>query len=75
MTGAIVSGVFSDGSTLFQCTTNGSGTCQVTGYQYYLTCLTFTVLDVSHPALTYHPKENTDPEGDSDGTSTVTCRP
>jgi serine protease len=75
VTGAFVSGVFSDGSSLFQCTTGASGTCQVQGYQYFLACLTFTVLDVSHPTLIYRPEENTDPEGDSNGTSIVTCRP
>jgi serine protease len=73
--GAIVSGVFSDGPTLFQCTTDNSGECWVEGYQYWLRCLTFTVVDVYHPALDYHPEENTDPEGDSDGSNIVTCRP
>lgn len=73
--GARVSGVFSDGPTLFQCTTDNSGECWVEGYQYWLKCLTFTVVDVHHQALDYHPEENTDPEGDSDGTNIVTCRP
>jgi serine protease len=73
--GAIVSGVFSDGSTLFQCTTDNFGECWVEGYQYWLKCLTFTMVDVQHPILDYHPEDNTDPEGDSDGTNIVTCRP
>ncbi len=73
--GARVSGVFSDGSTLFQCTTDNFGECWVEGYQYRLNCLTFTVVDVYHQTLDYHPEENTDPEGDSDGTSIVSCRP
>jgi serine protease len=73
--GATVSGVFSDGSTLFQCTTDYSGECWVEGYQYWLKCLTFTVVNVSHQTLDYHPENNSDPDGDSDGTSIVTCRP
>jgi PKD repeat protein len=73
--GATVSGVFSDGPTLFQCITDHSGECWVEGYQYWLKCLTFTVVDVYHQALDYHPEDNFDPDGESDGTSIVTCRP
>ncbi|OGP65363.1 MAG: hypothetical protein A2170_05990 [Deltaproteobacteria bacterium RBG_13_53_10] len=72
--GATVSGVFSDGSTLFECTTNESGTCFVEGWQLWLSCLTFTVTDVV-VSLPYKPEDNGDPEGDSDGTSITVCRP
>lgn len=75
VSGATVSGLFSDGSSLFQCTTNGSGTCFVEGWQMWLNCLTFTVTDV-FASLRYEPSDNNDPEGDSDdGTSIVVCRP
>jgi serine protease len=73
--GATVSGVFSDGPSLFQCTTDNFGECWVEGYQYWLKCLTFTVVHVDHLTMDYFPEENTDPEGDSDGTNIVTCRP
>jgi serine protease len=73
--GAAVSGQFSDGPSLFQCTTGGSGSCTVNGFQWFQTCLTFTVTNVSHQTLTYRPEENQDPDGDSDGTSLTVCRP
>jgi serine protease len=73
--GALVSGVFNDGSTLYQCTTDNFGECWVEGYQYWLRCLTFTVVDVDHQTLDYHPEDNSDPEGDSYGTSILSCRP
>jgi PKD repeat protein len=72
---ANVYGVFSDGSTLFTCTTGVSGTCQVTGYQWTLNCLTYTVVDVTHVTLIYRAEENSDPDGDSDGTEITSCRP
>jgi hypothetical protein len=74
--GATVYGVFNDGSSLFKCTTKIDGTCNVKGYQFYLNCLTFTVLDISHPDYFYDPTidENHDPDGDSDGTNITVCR-
>jgi subtilisin family serine protease len=71
---ATVSGTFSDGPTIFQCKTNGSGTCYVEGWQMYLNCLTFTVTNVA-ANLPYSPSENRDPEGDSNGTNIRVCRP
>ena len=40
------------------CVTDGSGKCTVMGLQFRGTCLTFTVLDVSHSTLTYDPGQN-----------------
>jgi hypothetical protein len=74
VTNATVSGTFSDGPTVFQCTTNGSGTCFAEGWQMWRNCLTFTVTDV-FAGLPYSPSENKDPEGDSNGTSITVCRP
>jgi hypothetical protein len=36
---------------------------------------TFTVDDVSHASLTYDSSANTDPDGDSDGTSITVSKP
>ncbi len=71
---ATVSGIFSDGTNVFKCTTNGGGTCFVEGWQMWLSCLTFTVTNVS-AGLPYSPSENTDPDGDSNGRSITVCRP
>jgi serine protease len=70
-----VTGLFSDGPSLFQCTTGGGGSCSVVGYQWSLPCLTFTVTNVSHATLQYDPSLNTDPDGDSNGTRITVCRP
>jgi subtilisin family serine protease len=66
--GATVNGLFSDGSTLFQCSTNSNGMCSVYGYQWWLNCLTFTVTDVWHDTLEYDPSSNIDQY-------IVVCRP
>jgi hypothetical protein len=71
---ATVFGTFSDGPTIFKCTTNQSGTCFVEGWQWWLSCLTFTVANVSAD-LPYSPLENGDPDGGSNGTSITVCRP
>jgi subtilisin family serine protease len=72
---ATVYGVFSDGPSVFQCTTNSNGQCSVVGYQWFLNALTFTVTDVYHVDLDYEPADNHDPEGDSNGTSITVFRP
>jgi len=60
VSGATVYGLFSDGSTLFECTTNTNGKCSVFGYQWRLNCLTFTVTDVWHDTLEYDPSSDVD---------------
>lgn len=72
---ARVTGLFNDGTSLFQCTTNPSGSCTVAGYQLNLSCLTFTVTNVTHATLKYQPALNGDPDGDSNGTQITVCRP
>ena len=73
--GATVFGVFSDGSSVFQCTTNLNGRCAVQGYQWFLSALTFTVTDIYDVDLDYAPGDNHDPDGDSNGTSITVRRP
>ena len=72
---ATVYGVFSDGSSVFQCTTGTNGRCSVQGYQWLQNALTFTITDVYHVDLDYEPAENHDPDGDSSGTSITVSRP
>lgn len=72
---ATASGLFSDGPSPFQCQTGASGSCTVVGYQWMLSCLTFTVTNVAHAALKYDPTLNADPDGDSTGTQITVCRP
>ena len=72
---AAVFGIFSDGSTVWQCTTNEDGQCTMKpGYQVGR-CLTFSITNVQHPDYEYMESYNHDPDGDSDGTEITTCRP
>jgi len=72
---ATVYGVFSDGSSVFQCTTGVNGRCSVQGYQWLRNSLTFTVTDIYQVDLPYEPTDNHDPDGDSNGTSIIVSRP
>ena len=72
---ARVSGLFSDGPSLFQCTTSSAGSCTVVGYKWTLPCLTFSVTSIAHATLRYAPAQNGDPDGDSNGTQITVCRP
>jgi subtilisin len=72
---ATVSGTFSDGPTLFKCTTGVNGACSVLGYQMWLDCLTFTVSDVTHQTLDYDPYQDDDKEPNLYGTNITVCRP
>ena len=58
--GATVSYFWSDtpNNTHNDCLTDESGQCSVVGLQYRGTCLTFTVVDVSHNTLTYDSGQN-----------------
>ena len=58
--GATVSYFWSDtpGYIYSNCVTNKKGKCSVLGLQFRGTCLTFTVVDVSHSTLTYDPGQN-----------------
>jgi subtilisin family serine protease len=76
---ATVSGGWTNGATgTVSCTTNSSGTCQVskTGLNTKTTSsVTFTATGVTHATLTYKSSANHDPDGDSNGTSIVISKP
>jgi hypothetical protein len=78
---ATVDGTFSGAySASDSCTTDASGWCGVTS-PYVVKggpsqgSMTWTVDDVTHATLTYAPGDNTDPDGDSDGTSITVNKP
>ena len=72
--GAAVSVSWRDGST-DSCTTGGDGTCNVEDGEIRRRTWSLTVDDVSHGSLSYDPGSNTDPDGDSDGTTIFIDRP
>jgi hypothetical protein len=75
---ATVSGAWSGGHTAnASCTTGGDGTCSLVTDNIGRKDLTtvFAVSDVSHASLAYQPADNTDPDGDSDGTAIAVDRP
>ncbi|MEM7331813.1 MAG: S8 family serine peptidase [Chloroflexota bacterium] len=59
------------------CTTDSNGTCTVTqtGLTRQNSTVTFTVDNITHASLTYNSGDNSDPDGDSDGTSIIVDRP
>jgi hypothetical protein len=69
--GATVSGTWGS------CTTDGSGQCSLSSgtLRKNLSSATFSVESVSHTDYTYDPAGNTDPDGDSDGTTITVRRP
>lgn len=74
---ATVAGQWSAGTpTAASCVTNVEGICAVvqSGLGRWIRSVTFTVEDVTHSSLTYKPADNTDPDGDSDGTSITVPR-
>jgi subtilisin len=76
VSGATVSGSFSNGGGSFKCKTSSSGLCTVTSKRMLNTTgsMTFSVTAVSKSGLAYTPGANHDPDGDSDGTSIVITR-
>jgi hypothetical protein len=67
--GAIISGTFSDGSS-GSCITKISGGCVLQGAQQAgAGSVTFTMGYVAKAGVSYNPGDNTDPDGDSNGTS------
>lgn len=57
------------------CTTNSSGLCSMTVVRLRSSSATFTVSNVSASGYTYDAGANTDPDGDSNGTSITILRP
>lgn len=75
---ANVSGDWSGGTSgSASCTTDGSGVCSVTSAKIKNRrgSVTFTVSGISHATLTYNAAANTDPDGDSDGTTITVSKP
>jgi serine protease AprX len=75
---AKVNGKWTNGATgTVSCTTNSSGTCQVskTGLSTKKTSVTFTVTGVVRAPLTYQSSANHDPDGDSNGTAIAVSKP
>ena len=64
-------------SSTASCTTDSSGTCtvSVSGIHKRNSSVTFTVDNVTHDTLTYDSSANTDPDGDSDGTTITVAKP
>jgi hypothetical protein len=74
---ATVSGSWSSGASgSAACVTNSSGACNVSasGIPKKTKDVTFTVSDVDHATLNYNAAANTDPDGDSNGTTIVVLR-
>jgi hypothetical protein len=73
---ALVSGAWNGGGTT-SCTTNPNGQCPVTksGIPRNTRSVTFTVVNVTAPALTYSAADNHDLDGDSNGTRITVSRP
>ena len=69
-----VEGVWKDGTTV-TCSTVSDGTCSVELGDQRRKSTTFSVTAISHPSLTYDPGSNSDPDGDSDGTTITILRP
>lgn len=59
------------------CTTDASGQCQVhiIGVSRQTNSVSFTVTDLYHPNYVYESSLNSDPDGDSDGTTITVDRP
>ena len=75
VSGATVDGSWSIGGAA-SCVTNGTGTCSIlnAGLTRQQSPVDFTVTNVTG-SLTYNPADNTDPDGDSDGTTISLTRP
>jgi hypothetical protein len=59
------------------CITNGAGYCSISSGQIRNrnNNATFTVSNISHWQLSYSPSDNSDPDGDSNGTRIVVLKP
>lgn len=75
---ATVSGNWSNGASgSANCSTNSSGLCTVSigGIHKRNGSVTFMVSNVTHSTLTYDSAANTDPDGDSNGTTITVQKP
>jgi hypothetical protein len=77
VTEVTVGGAWSEGSS-DSCLTDTGGLCSfvLSGIDgKTVSSVTFTVNDLGHVSLVYQPADNTDPDGDSDGTSITINKP
>ena len=72
--GADVDGVWNDGTTV-TCSTVSDGTCSVELGDQRRKSTDYTVTDITHGSLGYDQGANTDPDGDSDGTTITVLKP
>jgi hypothetical protein len=76
--GAAVSGVKADGkfnTTAVSCTTGSNGQCSVTAsLKSNVSSVTYTVTNLAASGYVYNAAANSDPDGDSNGTSIVIAR-
>ena len=77
VTGATVSGTFSHHKGTLTCVTAANGICTLGNFSLSrsTTSTVFTVTNVTKTASTYAPKANSDPDGDSNGTTITIKRP
>jgi hypothetical protein len=75
--GATVTGTFTGQSGTVTCVTNGSGACSLGDFilPTSTTSTVLTVTDVAAAGYTYLPSSNTDPDGDSNGTTITVTGP
>ena len=75
MQGAVVRGKWPNGTTA-SCTTNASGVCTIKrNLAKTKVSIVFTVTSVTSSAGSYRAADNTDPDGDSNGTKITLHRP
>jgi hypothetical protein len=74
---AVVDGTWTTLAAAGTCTTDATGTCTVTSQRVRksIESLTFRVDAVTQATLGYEPGANTDPDGDSDGTTITVNKP
>jgi hypothetical protein len=76
VSGATVSGSWSNGLGSSSCTTDSTGKCSMTksSIKFSISSVTFTVSNVTHATLSYVSANNHDPDGDSNGTNITITR-
>jgi hypothetical protein len=73
---ANVTGNFGDAKSSLSCSTSAIGQCTVSkSSSTGIASVTFTVTNVIHATLPYNPSANSDPDGDSNGTTITVNRP
>jgi hypothetical protein len=75
---ATVYGAWTDGASgAGSCVTDGAGVCSIseTDIKKNVRSVVFAVGDVSHAMMTYDSSANSDPDGDSDGTTVTILQP